>query len=338
MMTNRTCVICSVTLERNQMKVCSSAKCKTEYNRKRQAEYRKRKAIEHRNRTALHSDAEMIQIDRPPVRYYGGKWRLSSWIIEQFPANHTTYVEPFCGGASVLFNKQPSQFEIINDLNTNIVTFFDVLRTRPDELIRAIEFTPFSRAELKRAYQDVPGDCEDKELEIARRFYIRSRQSFGSGEGKYSSGWRYQYDNTRGTEVVKEWNTVDHLYATARRLKAVMIECDDAFSVMDRFDTANTLFYVDPPYMFETRYDDTAEYAVELSNEQHVQLLEKLKSLQGMVLLSAYPSQLYSDMLDGWKCLQKSSNTNGNNHKVECLWISPRTFENQLPLFKVVNS
>lgn len=122
-------------------------------------------------------------ITRPPVRYPGGKWRIGKWIIDKFPP-HLTYVEPYCGGASVLFQKQPSYFEVINDLDGSVVNFFRVLRTRPQALIRAIDMTPFAREEYELSF--LP--CED-ELENARRFYVRTRQAWGgNGETYWLAG------------------------------------------------------------------------------------------------------------------------------------------------------
>lgn len=75
--------------------------------------------------------------NRPPVRYVGGKWAMADWLIGFFPP-HTHYVEPFCGGASVLFRKYPSEIETINDIDSDVVNFFRVLREQPAALIGAL--------------------------------------------------------------------------------------------------------------------------------------------------------------------------------------------------------
>lgn len=267
-------------------------------------------------------------IVNPPVRYFGGKFRIAEWIIEQFPT-HTTYVEPFAGGASVLFRKQPSKIEVLNDLNGEVVNFFDVLRTRPDELIRVIELTPYSREEHRRAHE-VTGD----ELERARRFYVRSRQSYGSGEGEYNTGWRFQANDKRGTTNVEEWNKTDALWQAATRLKAVQIECDNALNTIKRFDGPNTLFYVDPPYLPETR-STSNEYRHEMTEAQHIELADVLNAVQGMVILSGYKSELYSRMYGDWHCISKETRANDNAPTVEYLWINAAANAlNRLPLFE----
>lgn len=256
-------------------------------------------------------------ITSPPVRYYGGKWRIASWILAEFPP-HVCYCEPFCGAANILFRKEPSKFEVLNDLNDDVINFFDVLRSCPDDLLRAIALTPVSRAEHWRAHER-NGDP----LERARRFYVRSRQSFGSGEGKWNTGWRYQARDRRGTLVVNEWNNLDHLYAAARRLKHVQIEKDDALRCISRFDTPETLFYVDPPYPMSTRYTNEPRYAAEMSDDQHRELSDLLHRVNGMVLISGYPCDLYDELYGEWRRIEKDTKTNGNNPAVEVLWISP---------------
>ncbi|MEM9954367.1 MAG: DNA adenine methylase [Chloroflexota bacterium] len=329
----RKCVICESELSGRQRKLCGDAKCKNAYQALKQKKHRSRKNLQNRNGQALRLQGEKLNITSPPIRYFGGKWRIASWIMEQFPP-HTTYVEPFCGGASILFRKQPSQYEVLNDLNSNIVTFFDVLRSRPQDLINVIQWTPYSREEHRKAHFDVPINHPDRPLEIARRFYVRSRQSFGSGEGQYTTGWRYQKNHRRGLSCVEEFYRSEQLYLAAERLKSVQIECDDAIRCIQRFDSDETLFYVDPPYVFSTRHSNEHDYAHELTDNQHVELADVLKSVQGMVLLSGYSSPLYEELYEGWRCITKGTRTNGNNEATECLWISPNADDvNRLPIF-----
>lgn len=115
----------------------------------------------------------MIAPTRPALRYFGGKWRLAPWIISHFP-EHTCYVEPFAGGASVLLRKPESKVEVLNDLDGEVVNFWRVLREQTEAFIRAVELTPFSREEASLAYQ-----VADDPLERARRLFIRSWQQRG---------------------------------------------------------------------------------------------------------------------------------------------------------------
>jgi DNA adenine methylase len=146
------------------------------------------------------------KVTRPALRYFGGKFRLSKWILSQFP-EHETYVEPFGGAMGVLLNKQPAHFEIYNDLDGEVVNFFRVLRDQPDELIRLIELTPYAREEQLLSFDDLAGVSE---VERARRLYVRCWQSHGGGRTQWRTGWRYQINNRRGRKTMDDWNQVDH--------------------------------------------------------------------------------------------------------------------------------
>ena len=117
------------------------------------------------------------RVTRPPIRYHGGKFRIASWVISHFPA-HECYVEPFGGGAGVLLQKTPAPFEVLNDLDGEVVNFFRVLRERPGELVRVIQLTPWSREEQRLSFEPASDP-----LERARRFYVRSWQTHG-GPGR----------------------------------------------------------------------------------------------------------------------------------------------------------
>ena len=106
---------------------------------------------------------------RPALRYHGAKWRLAPWIISCIPAAHDSYIEPFGGSAAVLLRKSRSPIEVYNDLDGDVVAFFRMLRERPDDLIRAIYWTPFAHAEQQLSRQPT-----DDPLERARRLYARS--------------------------------------------------------------------------------------------------------------------------------------------------------------------
>lgn len=270
------------------------------------------------------------EISSPPIRYTGGKWNLGPWIIGHFPP-HNCYVEPFCGGASVLFRKNPSITEVMNDLNGEVINFFDVLRERADELIRAIELTPYSRAELNRAKILVSDP-----LERARRFYVRSLQAFSSGEGERAIAWRIQMNDQ---SLVNRWNKTSHLWTTAHRLKLVQLECDTATAVIDRFDDPNTLFYVDPPYVHSTR-SASKDYRFEMDDLDHEVLADQLKRVMGMVVLSGYDCQLYRELYAGWKFVSIETDTVQKTKRTECLWINPKAQDAMSygPLFKGMKS
>lgn len=301
----------------------------------KQRAYRKRKAREKRNAEALRNTTKSpVKVSRPALRYLGGKWRLADWILESFPP-HNVYVEPFMGAASVFLQKNPANIECVNDLDGNVINFFDMLRARPDDLIRAIRLTPYSRGEWERSFNLEP---EVDPLEQARRFYIRSRQSFNPSHAvnPTSPSWRRQPKESRGKSVAAEWAEVDHLYAVAERFKQAQIERRPALDVIREFDGPDTLIFADPPYMPETRTGHLAIYAHEMDEEEHRELLETLRACHAMVVLSGYPNALYDDLLDGWTTRTTTARVNhSHSTKVEKLWINQSANERLYPLFNM---
>ncbi len=253
---------------------------------------------------------------RPLVRWHGAKWRLAPWIIEQFPA-HRVYVEPYGGGASVLLRKDRSYAEVYNDLDEEIVNLFQVARDHGDELARRLELTPFSRVEFKASY----GDSTDR-IERARHTIIKAYQGFGSNSIHRLSGFRNNC-TLSGSTPAGDWAT----YPTAlrkiiTRLQGVVIESRYAINILEMFDSPETLFYVDPPYLPETR-NPGHDYAHELTGEDHRTLLHALNESNGMVVLSGYPSPIYDDALQGWRRLEKKTMADGARPRTEVLWCSP---------------
>ena len=278
---------------------------------------------------------------RPPARYHGSKHTLAPWIIEHLPADHDTYSEPFCGMANVLLVKERSLIEVINDRSGDVVNFFHVLREAADELIRAIDLTPFAWEEWKLSYEPT-GDP----VERARRFYVRAYLSIaGPTSSSTNPGFRRQKIFSRGrdgrktmTAAAKTFADVDHLWAIARRLKGVTIESEDALVHMGRYDTPRTLFYVDPPYVPETRVRDAqTAYDHEMTAGDHAELLAALERLEGMVVLSGYRCPLYDEALGRWTRYDKVARVNGEGSAVESLWLNPaadRSLRHRdLPLF-----
>jgi DNA adenine methylase len=263
---------------------------------------------------------------RPALRYYGGKWRIAPWIVSHFPC-HTCYVEPFGGAMSVLLNKEPSEIEVYNDIDRDLVTFFRVLRERPGDLVRMIKLTPFSRAEL--GISNIP--CDD-DLECARRVYVWSMQGISGTRSSWTTGWRFQRNPRNGRQNIEVWRDVDHLEQIVDRLLSVNLECDDAMSVIKRYDTPETLFYCDPPYLAQTRSKwSNNGYLHEMTDEQHEQLAGVLHLISGMAAVSSYPSELYDRLYSDWECVKTRSRVNLVNHGgkavTELLFLSPNLCE-----------
>lgn len=284
-----------------------------------------------------------IKPKRPVVRYHGGKWTLAPWLISHFP-KHRIYVEPFCGGASVLMRKPRVYSECINDLNGEMVNLFRVLQNESSaaELHRLLYFTPFARDEFFEAYQ-----TSENPVERAKRTIIKAFMGFGSaaitassgraagfrpGSNYYinpSTGFRAN-SNRSGTVPAHDWaNYPEQIPAFVERLRGVVIENRDASDVMKQHDTPQTLHYVDPPYVPETR-DKGKDYSHEMTEGDHRKLAETLRSLEGMVVLSGYPSTLYDDELFAdWYRVKREHLADGARTRTEVLWINDKAATQQ---------
>jgi DNA adenine methylase len=156
---------------------------------------------------------------------------------------------------------------------------------------------------------------------------VRCWQSYsGGGLSQWSTGWSYQQRRGSHKPRVLNWIDQSHLWAVAERLRRVQIECDDARAVIRRFDTPETLFYVDPPYVHDTRSKWAGKmYPHELDDADHRALAAVLRAVEGFVVLSGYPSALYSQLYPDWSRVETQARTNFTHLRTECLWLSPRT-------------
>ena len=266
--------------------------------------------------------------DRPVLRWHGGKWLLAPWIISHFPP-HRVYVEPFGGAASVLLRKPRAYAEIYNDLDDDVVNLFLVLRddyakNTGTTLIDHLIHTPFSRSEFSNAYLPT-----DDPIERARRLIIRSFQGFGSdGHNRARPTGFRACSNRSGTTPAHDWaHYPDVLEQIIKRVRGVVIENRPAIEVIRQQDGPETLHYVDPPYIWETRStaknSSRKNYRHELSNDDHAQLLEVLCAVEGMVVLSGYAHPLYEQLLPGWHRFERAALADGARERTEVLWINP---------------
>jgi len=280
-------------------------------------------------------------IQRPALRYHGGKWLLAPWIISHFPP-HRVYVEPFGGAASVLLQKPRSYAEVYNDLDGEVVNLFRVLRERGDELKRVLEMTPFARVDYLEAWEP-----SDDPLEQARRTIIRSFMGFGSAAvtkaraGKQTSrgglaltGFRAN-SNRSGTTPAHDWrNYPSAMAAMIERLRGVVIENRPAPQVIAQHDSTETLHYIDPPYVLATR-DAGGDYRHEMSDNDHRELASQLREVKGMVVISGYPCDLYdAELYPDWRRFARKAFADGARARTEVLWLNDRAWKAQRsPLF-----
>jgi len=262
---------------------------------------------------------------KPVMRYHGAKYRLAPWVISFFP-EHSTYVEPFGGAAGVLMQKPRCYAEVYNDLDGEIVNVFHVLRDPilSERLIVLCALTPFSRDEFKESYI-----TSDDPVEQARRTLFRAEAGFGSGATTgHNTGFR--------SDAKRKYSLASHIWSKyperielfLKRLHGVIIENNPAAKVIEANDGLDTLFYVDPPYVLDTRKLNSSGsvYRHEMEDDEHVQLLELLMKLDGYVVLSGYDHPIYNDLLTGWQRHSKRARISagrGTGIREEHIWLNP---------------
>ncbi len=284
-----------------------------------------------------------------PLKWHGGKGafsgKLARWIISLMPP-HLHYVEPFFGGGSVLLAKDPEGVsEVVNDLNGALTNFWKVLQEPLAfaKLERICSVTPFSEAEWEAADQKVLfhlNDVSAPESPVIRawKFFVRVRQSLAGRMKSFAPLSKTRV--RRGmNEQASAWLTaVEGLPEVHARLKRVVILAPtNATDVIRQQDGEQTCFYLDPPYLHETRAT-TSDYLHEMTETQHFDLLKLLATIKGKFVLSGYHSAMYDADADrfGWKCheFRIVNNAAGGGSKremVECCWTNYDTEAKDTP-------
>ena len=223
---------------------------------------------------------EAIKSMPPPISYYGGKQRIASKLIPYIP-KHTVYCEPFCGGATILFKKSfpkvtdmSNYREVINDTDGDLINFFTKLRDNGKELVDKLYFTLYSEQEHK-----ISKDLNiDDDLERARRYYINIQQSFNN---KLNAGWKR---GVYSQNIALTWlNKVNNLHKYIERMRQVYISNADALKCIKQWDSPQTFFFIDPPYM-NANQGHYSGY----TQEEYENLIELLKTVKGSFILTNY--------------------------------------------------
>ena len=256
--------------------------------------------------------------------WYGGKFSHLDFLAPLLPIDATHFCDVFGGSAAVLLNVGPYPVETYNDIDSELVNFFATLRDRHEELLAAIGLTPFSREELAQACQPAEGLSP---VERARRFYIRARQTrTGLAQTSSVGRWAHCVLTSRAgmSGSVSRWlGSVDGLMDIAARLRRVQIENAPAIEVIQRYDTPETLFYLDPPYVHAAR-GDTAAYGFEMTDAEHHELAEYLAVIRGRAIISGYRTELYDNLFRDWHRVDADEQrvSSGGAMRQESAWMN----------------
>ena len=252
---------------------------------------------------------------RTLLNYPGAKWGMAKMIVDLMP-QHRSYLEPFFGSGAVLFNKPPSAIETVNDIDGDIVNFFRVLRECPQELASDIAMTPYSR----EVFNDAHENRGESEYQRAYTFAVRCKMGHGFKTNQ-KTGFKIDVYARESAYAVRCWNRFpEDLLEAALRLKSVQIENKPALDLIRKFNHDNVLIYADPPYLLNTR--GGKQYRHEMTEQDHVELLDALKQHKGPVILSGYPSEMYDRELAGWNRITKKSYNQNADQRTEVLWCN----------------
>ncbi len=269
-----------------------------------------------------------------PLNYYGGKHYHRRRIIPLFPQHHT-FVDVFGGGASILLGKQPSPVEVYNDIDGRVHNFFSVVGDSDlcQKLMQKTGVAGYDR----RLFNECIARCESGAIadpvEAAWALLVCCKQG-RNGLGRKPSDFSYSKVGTSNDMSVKTsaWRNLPRVIAEAGdRLQRAIIENLHWAEAIKRYDSKETLFYQDPPYLPETRTTNSRQaYRHEMSYSDHVRLLIAISQVQGKVILSGYDSELYSQLLSGWTRIEfhavtRAGNTISNGKRAkrtEVLWMT----------------
>lgn len=279
--------------------------------------------------------------------WFGGKGNMRAKLLPLFPPHHT-YVEPFGGAASMLFGKKPSPVEVYNDLDSGLVEFFRALRDpeQAKELQRLASLTPYAREEYD--YCRAHWQEETDPVRRAWQWFVVARMSFG---GHFGHSWGSVVTLSRSGKAAtaSPWlSAIKGLPEAHERLMRVQIEHQDWQTILERYDTPETLFYCDPPYVHSTR--SSGKYDHEMTDEDHEMFIAKLLETEGMAVVSGYEHPIYRALDDAdWKRYEwqtvsfaaaktRATGIQGKGSalrmqpRTEVAWVKPWAIE-RLPLF-----
>jgi DNA adenine methylase len=238
---------------------------------------------------------------KPCFPWFGGKQKLVSKLVSLIP-EHRSYVEPFGGAGSLLLAKEPSPIEVYNDIDEDLVNFFQILRDREQfkEFRRLIDLTIYSRKNFYEFKKEIKDKLESDPISRACKWFSVARQSFSGIWGNSWSHSIHSSSNCMSKCTSAYLSAIKYLPELVERIKRVLIENKDFAKLIKRFDNKRTFFYCDPPYLPSTRRG--GQYLFEMDEKDHERLIKILLNLEGKAMLSGYQNPLYNRLEEaGWR-------------------------------------
>ena len=258
--------------------------------------------------------------------WYGGKFRMLNWILDNLFPKKRIFVDLFGGSAAVILNRQlanPAKIAVYNDLNGDVVKFFRILRDNSDCLIEKLKLTPYAKEEHMLCLE-LEG-CDD--IEWARRYFVLARQSmFFGGAMNTAPRWSVSRAWPRAGAFFKHVDSLDHVVSVLRMLE---VHCNNGISLIDRFsDTEDALLYADPPYPSCARTEGGREYKHETSDQLHIDIHAASSKSKSLIAISTAQNEMYDDLYGNWRKESRelknasSLSVGGNKNLHECLYMN----------------
>jgi DNA adenine methylase len=270
--------------------------------------------------------------------YFGGKNALLDWLLPLLTCVQPNHFVDACTGSGCVGLNMDCPIVTINDINSQVVNFFECLRNHPDQLLTALHLTPYSQFEYLNAWVD-EAETTLPPVERARKFYIRVMQSFGStGIQKKYNSWAYSTRSVRSkisSEVANWLKCVDGLYSIVDRLKDIQVENKHYSAIISTYGhDKNTLIYFDPPYPKQSRTGNIS-YAYDFTEADHRHMSGERKQCRAMVAVSGYRCQLMDELYAGFYITHNKLTRTNIGHRQEALWTSydPALYLPQQKLF-----
>lgn len=255
---------------------------------------------------------------RSVLKYPGSKWRIVKNLVSLIPQHHS-YVEPYFGSGAVFFNKNPAAIETINDLDNDVPNLFRCIREDSELLAARVSAIPYSRYEYESTFAINPDDSYDR----AVNFLIKCWMGHGFRTAGDKVGWKNDVHGRESMYALREWYRLpEKILSVAERLMAVQIENRPALEVICRFNYSDVFMYIDPTYLKSTKLSKRQQYKFEMTDDDHVELLETLRAIKAKVMISGYESDLYNSILEGWNKEYFRSNNEYGTSSTEIVWMN----------------
>lgn len=263
-------------------------------------------------------------ISQAVLRWPGSKWRLAPKLVQLMP-EHLVYVEVCGGSGAVMLHKEPLPGEVYNDVDGDVVLFWEVVRDPVERelLAEAVFCTPYAREGFEEASGDayLPGTTANDRVERVRRFLVRCWMRNYTKTHARRNGFDCRINKSDGYNRTRSWMKLPGLIqAVGERFRGVIIEQKPAVELMPQYDREGVLFFVDPPYL-----DTRKRYASDFRYADFFALARVMLEAKGMVMLAGYPSVMHRELFEaeGWERVDFTSRTENAAARKECVWMNP---------------